>query len=419
MIKERVKILALFCAMSFLMYVDRVNLAATGGLIKQELGMSNTELGLIFSAFAYTYCIFQIVGGWFVDRIGARKMILICGVTWVTATVLTGFVGGFVSLFLCRLLLGVGEGVALPSQARAITFWFKRSERGLVQGLTHSFSRLGNAITPPIIVLLVSFHSWRSAFWILGGFTAVWAIIWFFKFKDDPREAGVNEQELEGIPHFEKTGLGNKNAEPTPWGPLLKRMGPTMAVYFCYGWTSWLFFTWLPTFFMHGRNMDLKSSALFTTGVFLSGVVGNTAGGVISDKILKMTNNLVTARRNVIIFSFICALLLLIPVTQSDSMLVMTICISIAFFCLELTIGPIWAVPMDITPKYVGMASGLMNAGSAVAGIISPIIFGIIIDKTGNWSLPFYGSIALLIVGIMLTFFMRPDRQLIVPSKNK
>lgn len=417
MIKARTKILALFCAMSFLMYVDRVNLAATGGLIKEELGLSNTQLGVIFSAFAYTYCIFQIVGGWFVDRLGARKVVLFCGITWVIATVATGFIGGFISLFLCRLLLGIGEGAALPSQARAITFWFRREERGLVQGLTHSFSRLGNAITPPLIVLLVSFWSWRAAFWILGVFTAIWTIIWYFKFKDDPKEyPNIAPQELEGLPVYEKTVAGTA-APATPWGPLLKRMGPTMGVYFCYGWTSWLFFTWLPTFFMHGRDMDLKSSALFTTGVFLSGVVGNTVGGIVSDKILKITNNVVTARRNIIIFSFTCALLLLIPVTQSSSLLVMTVCISIAFFCLELTIGPIWAVPMDITPKYVGMASGLMNAGSAVAGIISPILFGIIIDQTGNWSLPFYGSIALLVVGIVLTFFMRPDRPLIVPEK--
>ncbi len=112
-------------------------------------------------------------------------------------------------------------------------------------------------------------------------------------------------------------------------------------------------FTWLPTFFMHGRGMDLKSSALFTAGVFLSGVVGNTVGGVISDKVLKMTGNLVAARRNVILFSFISVLFLLVPVINTDSLLIMTICLSVAFFCLELTIGPIWAVPMDITPKYV------------------------------------------------------------------
>ncbi|EOS9810694.1 MFS transporter [Salmonella enterica subsp. diarizonae serovar 16:z10:e,n,x,z15] len=128
-----------------------------------------------------------------------------------------------------------------------------------------------------------------------------------------------------------------------------------------------------------------------------------------SDYIYKRSGNVVAARRNVIIFSFLSALLLLLPVILSTSMTVITLCLAVAFFCLELTIGPIWAVPMDITPKHVGIASGLMNAGSAVAGIISPILFGIIIDKTGNWSLPFYGSVVLLMVGIILTFFMRPD----------
>ncbi|HBN4152053.1 TPA: MFS transporter, partial [Escherichia coli O25b:H4-ST131] len=390
----------------------RVNLSATAGLIKDELGLSNTELGVIFSAFAYTYAVFQIIGGWFVDRLGSRRMIIFCGIIWVIATMATGFVGGFISLFLARLLLGVGEGAALPSQARAITYWFKPQQRGFVQGVTHSFSRLGNAITPPIIVALVAFWSWRGAFISLAIVTFIWLISWIISYKDDPRDhSGMTEEELEGVPIFEKKDLKVK-AEPTPWRALIKRMGPTMGVYFCYGWTSWLFFTWLPTFFMHGRGMDLKSSALFTAGVFLSGVVGNTVGGVISDKVLKMTGNLVAARRNVILFSFISVLFLLVPVINTDSLLIMTICLSVAFFCLELTIGPIWAVPMDITPKYVGIASGLMNAGSAVAGIISPIVFGIIIDKTGNWSLPFYGSVALLIIGIFLTFFMRPDKSL-------
>ncbi|HDT2905625.1 TPA: MFS transporter, partial [Escherichia coli] len=384
----------------------------TAGLIKDELGLSNTELGVIFSAFAYTYAVFQIIGGWFVDRLGSRRMIIFCGIIWVIATMATGFVGGFISLFLARLLLGVGEGAALPSQARAITYWFKPQQRGFVQGVTHSFSRLGNAITPPIIVALVAFWSWRGAFISLAIVTFIWLISWIISYKDDPRDhSGMTEEELEGVPIFEKKDLKVK-AEPTPWRALIKRMGPTMGVYFCYGWTSWLFFTWLPTFFMHGRGMDLKSSALFTAGVFLSGVVGNTVGGVISDKVLKMTGNLVAARRNVILFSFISVLFLLVPVINTDSLLIMTICLSVAFFCLELTIGPIWAVPMDITPKYVGIASGLMNAGSAVAGIISPIVFGIIIDKTGNWSLPFYGSVALLIIGIFLTFFMRPDKSL-------
>jgi MFS family permease len=413
------KVLALFCALSFLMYVDRVNLSTAAGLIKQDLGLDNTDLGLIFSAFAYTYLVFQIIGGWFVDRFGARKTIIICGSIWVVATICTGFAGGFASLFLSRMLLGVGEGAALPSQARAMTFWFSSEKRGFVQGLTHSFSRLGNAVAPSLVALLVLMHSWRFSFMALGVITAVWLGFWIAGFRDNPHHiTDMSEEERKILPKLDAY-MTDKVKTPTPWKALLKRIGPTMGVYFCYGWTGWLFFTWLPTFFMNGRGMDLKSSALFTSAVFLSGVVGNTVGGVVSDRILKRTGNVVAARRNVIIFSFLSAALLLIPVINSTNMTVITACLGLAFFCLELTIGPIWAVPMEITPKYVGVASGLVNAGSAVAGIISPILFGIIIDKTGNWSLPFYGSVVLLMVGIVLTFFMRPDIPLSEDSPSR
>lgn len=407
--KTSTKVLALFCALSFLMYVDRVNLSTAAGLIKGDLNLDNTELGLIFSAFAYTYLVFQIIGGWFCDRFGARKTIIICGSIWVVATICTGFAGGFLSLFLSRLLLGVGEGAALPAQARAITFWFRREKRGFVQGITHSFSRLGNAVAPSLVAMLVLMHSWRFSFIALGVLTAIWLVMWLKGFRDNPYEIStMSAEERSELPPPDARLL-TQSRQPIPWGALLKRIGPTMGVYFCYGWTGWLFFTWLPTFFMNGRGMDLKASALFTSAVFLSGVVGNTVGGIVSDQILKRTGNVVAARRNVIIFSFLSAALLLIPVINSTNMTVITACLGMAFFCLELTIGPVWAVPMDITPRYVGVASGLVNAGSAVAGIISPILFGVIIDKTGNWSLPFYGSVVLLFAGIVLTFFMRPD----------
>jgi nitrate/nitrite transporter NarK len=182
-----------------------------------------------------------------------------------------------------------------------------------------------------------------------------------------------------------------------------------MIVYFCYGWTGWLFFTWLPSFFMHGRGLDLKSSALFSAGVFLSGVVGNTAGGVLSDRILKRTRNVVAARRNVIIGAFFGALVFLAPVMVVKSLPLTAACMSLSFFFLEMTIGPIWAVPMDIAPKHVGVASGLVNAGAAVAGIFTPVVFGLVVDRTGSWTLPFAGSIGLLSIGTVMTFFMRPD----------
>ena len=411
-------ILAIMCAMSFIMYLDRVNLSAAAGLIRDDLHLSNTDVGLIFAAFAYTYAICQVIGGWFSDRVGAKTTLIICASIWIVATIATGLAGGIVSLFCSRMLLGIGEGAALPAQARALTNWYPANKRGFVQGFTHSFSRLGNAITPPLIALLVAFASWRASFILVGALTTVWVLVYAWYFKDDPRKHRhmTPEQALDLPPAGKAVVV--KTHEPIPWRRLLKRIGPTMIVYFCYGWTGWLFFTWLPTFFMHGRGLDLKSSAMFSAGVFLSGVVGNTAGGVLSDRILKRTGNVVAARRNMIIIAFLGALVFLAPVMFVKSLPIVAACMSLSFFFLEMTIGPIWAVPMDITPRHVGIASGLVNAGSAVAGIFSPIVFGYVVDHTGSWTLPFAGSLGLLAIGIAMTFFMRPDIPLDVASQE-
>jgi sugar phosphate permease len=401
--------LAIFCAMSFILYLDRVNLAAAAGPIKAELGLSNTTLGIAFSAFGYTYAVFQIIGGWFADRLGAKKTLIVCGSIWVVATVAVGFVSGLFSLILARLLLGVGEGAALPAQARAISNWYQQKDRGFVQGITHSFSRLGNAVAPPIVAVLILMHSWRAAFVVVGLLTMVWIIVWALYYKDDPRQhPAVNEVELQRLPeHVSAAAAGN-----TPWKKILRRMSPTIFVYFCQVWTNTLFFSWVPIFFMNAYHLDLKKSAVFASGVFFAGVVGDVVGGLISDRVLKRTGSLPFARQGVIAVSLLGAFGFLVPVMLSHDVNVVVWSLSGAFFMLELTIGPIWAVPMDVAPKFAGTASGMLNTGAALATIVSPVVFGAVVDMTGNWTLPFLGSGAFLLIGALSTLAIRPNRDI-------
>jgi nitrate/nitrite transporter NarK len=189
-------------------------------------------------------------------------------------------------------------------------------------------------------------------------------------------------------------------------------MMPTTIVYFCTGWTGVLFFTWLPTFFLNGYHLDIKSSAFFASGVFFAGVVGDTVGGLTSDWLLKRTGNLRIARCWLIATVMMASLACLIPVLFARDVTTIALCLSGAFFFLEMVIGPIWAVPMDIAPDHTGTASGILNTGAAIAGIITPVVFGIIVDQTGNWTLPFVGSIVLQIVGAITTFWMRPEQGL-------
>jgi MFS family permease len=406
----RTNVLMLLCALSFILYLDRVDLSAAAGPIKAEFGFSNTTLGIAFSAFGYSYAVFQIIGGWFSDRFGAKLTLLICACIWVCATVATAFVGGLASLFAVRLLLGIGEGATLPAQARAISNWFAKEKRGFVLGLTHSFSRLGNAITPPLIAFLIALYTWRVSFVVTGVFTAIWVIVWAWYFQDEPREhKGMDREKLAALPANEPLRRSQSRIA-VPWRAVLRRMRPTMIVYFCIAWTNNLFFAWLPVFFLHGQHLNLMNSAFFSSGVFCAGVLGDIAGGVISDQVLRRTGNVVAARQNVIAIGLVGGLAFLVLLLFTKNLMAIAACLAGASFFVELTIGPIWAVPMDIASAFTGTASGMLNVGAAIAVTISPIVFGWVVDKTGNWTLPFLGAIGFLVLGTIMTFRIRPNQ---------
>ncbi|QPF83015.1 MFS transporter [Bradyrhizobium genosp. L] len=399
-------VLAMLCVMYFITYVDRVNIGTAASEIQKELSLSNTELGLVFSAFAYPYLLFQVIGGWVGDHFGPRKTLFWCGMIWAAATIMTGFVGSLTALFVARFALGFGEGATFPTATRAMQYWTPANRRGFAQGLTHSFARLGNAATPPVVALLILWLTWRGAFVVLGIASLVWGIVWVWYFRNEPKDHGaITAAELASLPQRPQ------GARPkVPWGPLLQRMWPVTLTYFCYGWCLWLYLNWLPLFFKNNYHLDIKNSALFASGVFFAGVVGDSIGGVISDRILERSGNVRLARLSVTIVGFAGALLSLLPILFVRDITVVALCLSAGFFCAELVIGPMWSIPMDIAAKYSGTAAGIMNTGSALAAIVSPLVAGFVIDATGNWYLPFLMSMGFLLLGGVSAFLMHPER---------
>jgi MFS family permease len=397
--------------MYFVTYIDRVNISTAANFIKSDFSFTNTQLGFVFSAFAYPYAILQFFGGTIADKFGARRTLLVCALIWGTATILSGFSTGLVSLFLCRVVVGVGEGASFSAATRAFQVWMPH-RRGFAQGITHSSARLGNALTPPLIAALIALATWRGAFWLDGLVSLVWGVVWFWYFRDNPRDhKGMTGEDLAHLPI--PADKGGKAHLPLPWGRLFVRMLPVTFTYFCYGWSLWLFLSWLPSFFLQGFGLDIKSSVLFASGVFFAGVVGDTLGGVISDAVLHRTGNVKLARVGVIVVSFLGAAVSLLPGFFTRDLTVVSVSLAAGFLFLELAIGAFWAIPGDIAPRYSGTASGLMNVGSATAAIVSPLVFGIVIDLTGNWVYPFYGSVGLLVVGAGLAFTMHPERRFV------
>jgi MFS family permease len=399
-------ILLLLCLMYMILYIDRVNISTAAPLIKANLGLSNTQLGLAFSAFAYPYALFQLIGGYFGDKFGARRTLCVSGLIVCVSTAATGLVNGLASLIAARLALGIGEGATFPTATRAMSVWTPERNWAFAQGITHSFARIGNAVTPPLIALLIELVSWRGSFVVLALASLVWVTLWTWYFHDVPTSPPLSKQELASLPARSRRG----SDEPVPWLRLFQRMLPVTAVDFCYGWTLWLFVSWIPSFFYQNYQQNLNQSALYSAGVFLGGVIGDTVGGIISDRILQRTGDRVAARRNIIVMGMLGGFLFLIPVMLIHDINIAAISLALAFFSIELIVGPIWAVPMDIAPRYSGSASGMMNFGFGTAGIVSPVVFGYLVDRTGSWTLPFAGSIGLLLLGAGLAFRMHPDR---------
>jgi MFS transporter, ACS family, glucarate transporter len=397
-------VLILLCVMYFITYVDRVNVSTAADGFGRDFHLNNTQIGLVFSAFAYPYLVFQIIGGWISDRFGARRTLIACGLIWATATVLTGMAGGLISLLLARLVLGFGEGATFPAATAAMSRWVARDKRGYAQGITHAAARVGNAAAPALIVLIMTRYGWRVSFFACAVLSFIWVAIWATTFTEFPKDhPRITPRELAELP------APQAKRSAVPWMPLFRRMAPVTVVYFCYGWTLWLFLSWIPQYFLHSYHLDLKKSALFASAVFFAGVLGDTLGGVLTDTLLRRTGSLRRARTWMVSVCMLLVIVTLIPLMLTHSLTVSLLSLSAGFFFSEMTIGPMWAIPMDIAPEYSGTASGMMNTGSALAAIISPVVGGYLIDRFGSWELPFAGSMVLMAVGVVCAFRMQPD----------
>ena len=193
--------LLILCAMHVILFVDRVNLAAAAETIKEDLGLSNIQLGVAFSAFNYAYAPFQLVGGWIADRYGSRLTLAICALVWAVTTILTGAVGGLLTLFAVRFCLGMGEGATLPAATRALARWTTEAGRGFGMGITHAAGRIGAGVTAPIVAFLITVMSWRMIFVLLGIISAVWSLWWLWYFRDEPSDhPAMSAAELAELP---------------------------------------------------------------------------------------------------------------------------------------------------------------------------------------------------------------------------
>jgi MFS transporter, ACS family, glucarate transporter len=411
-VRHRVLWLAVIAYM--ITYMDRVCIGHAAPEIRKEFGFDVVTMGWIFSAFNWSYALFQIPGGWLGDRFGPRRVLAGIVLWWSAFTALTPLAWGKGSMFVFRLLFGLGEAGAFPTATRALSHWLPASGRGFAQGITHSGARLGAAMTPPIVVFLMLNLGWRSVFYIFGLVGAVWALGWYWYYRDRPEQhAGVNAAELEIIRREEKaTGAHGAMAvdggAKVPWRKILSspNLWLICLMYFCYAYSIWVYLTWFPTYLMEARAFTLTEMGFWHMVALSAAVVGDTVGGWFSDHLARRTGNLRFARRAVAVVGFGVAVACIVPATLTADRYVSVAFTTLALFALELTVGVSWAVAMDVGPEFAGSVSGVMNMCGNLGGVLASIAVGYMV-KHYNWDVPFLVAGALCLMAALL--FLRID----------
>jgi sugar phosphate permease len=405
--RRRGVVVVLLCVMYFISYFDRNNIATAGPSIIKEFDLTSTQFGLAASVFSIFYAVLQIFGGWIGEKVGPRRGLLILGLLWGVSTLFTGLAVGLVSLLIARAVLGFSESATFPTATQAMSRWVPPDRNGLVQGIVHSASRLGTAVAPIVVAALIVASGWRSSFIYIGILSMLWALVWFAMFRDRPKDVkGITAKELSEVPPIPKAA----DRPPVPWRRLIRTILPVTLVDFGYGWVAWVFFTWIPTLLATTYHQNVANYGLLTSLVLVGGVVGDTLGGFVSDRILRRTLNPGLARRTLLLIGFIGSLLCLTPLIFTPPLNIAVIALAFSFFFLELTNAQLWAIPMDVAPTWSGTASGMMNTGFAVAGIVSPIVVGALVDATGGFAFPFGISVGILVAAAILSGVMRPRK---------
>jgi sugar phosphate permease len=396
-------VLGLTVAAYMITYMDRQILAVSRPVIMRDLGISLGTMGSITFAFRIAYALFQIPGGWLGDRFGARRALTAIVTWWSIFTGFTAMAWNGVSMLVIQVFFGMGEAGAFPIATRSLARWMRPTERGFAQGVTHAGSRLGAALTPPIVVLIIAGFGWRAAFLVFGLLGVAWSVLWHSYYRNTPEEhAGVNQAERDLI------GSGRKRSAEIPWRKILSHSNLWIlaVMYFCYNFNLNVYQDWFPTYLHDSRGMTLAKMGVYASLPLFAGTLGDLGGGWFSDLVLKRTGNVNLSRRWVAIAGFVLSAAATIPAIFSHNPNVSVAFYSLAFFGLEWTVGVSWAIPLDIGGDFAGSVSAVMNTLGNVGGAISAIVVTRAVVYF-NWNAPFLITSALCLIAALL--FLKID----------
>lgn len=404
---KRNLILTMLVILGMVTFLDRINISVAGSSIMHDLNLTPAQWGWVQSAFILSYGLLQIPMGAFGDRHGHRKVLALIVLWWSLFTAMTGMAGGLASLLVIRFMFGVGEAGSSPCSTGVISRWFKKEEVGKAQGYVWAASRFGGALTPFVVIPVMMWVGWREAFYLLGGLGVVWAIVWYAFYRNPKSESEANANEQMNNEQLKASAGVN-------WKAVLsnRQFWTICIMYFFYAFGSWFFFSWFPTFMELGRGFD-KSELTYAVAVpFVMSMIGNITGGYLTDKLTKKYG-LKIGRKALGTTSLAISAICMFLAAFIPGKMAVFIFLSLCFGIFDLMLPSAWALCIDLGKKHAGSISGAMNTFGNIGGFCCGILFGYLVQTSGNYNLPLYMISIMLIISAILFAFINPTKPII------
>ncbi|HEX8757045.1 MAG TPA: MFS transporter [Steroidobacteraceae bacterium] len=386
-------------------YFDRISISVAGPQLERSFHLTPVDLGVLFSAFFWTYAFLQIPVGLIVDRLGVTRVGRWSAFLWTAASALTAFAGGFAGIFAARLLLGIAEAPSFPASSKATGYWFPRNERALSTSIYDVGAKFSNVIGVPLVAFAVVHLGWRWGFGVVAALSFVYFLAFCWMYRDPSQHPRLTRKEREYIAAHGAEPEGQSSAAPAGMLAYLlgtRKVWALVIGFGAYGYSFNLFLTWLPDYLVHTMHRSILTSAGFAAIPWACASVADLlVGGWLIDFLIGRGRSETRVRKAVLVIGM-CTGLAVLGATATARPGVVLVWISIALTGLSAAAPVAWSLPSLIAPKGgVGAVGGLMNFSNNMMGVVAPIVTGFIVGRTHSFVGAFLVAGLVLVAGVV------------------